>query len=510
MKLPTWPALGGVLLALACSANEPTQWTVSRHEHVLGTSLELKIAAPGGRADAIERAALGEIKRLSAVLSSYDPDSEFRRWSRTLGTPVPVSRELGEVFSLFDTWRIRSGGAVDAAAETASQLWKSSAALGRLPTAPELEAAVQTIRQPHWSLGPAGSHTATHLDNAPLVLNSFTKSYVIARAADAALAVPGAEAVVVNIGGDIVVRGPWAEPVNITDPRADAENDSPAARILVRNQAVATSGTYRRGLTIAGQWYSHLIDPRTGRPVDHVQSATVVASNATDAGALATALCVLPPSEGLRLAGTIPGAECLLHLRDGTRRSTAGWLPLESARVQLAAVGTPAGLLQAAEPSGPAWDDAFELVVSLELARIEDPRARRPYVAVWIEDKDKFPVRTLALWYSKPKWLPDLKSWNRAEQLRALADGNDLAASVASATRSPGKYTLKWDGKDDKGHRVKPGTYTVFLEVAREHGTHQVMKREMEFAGKPGQFTLPPNVEVSSASLDYRRKPDAR
>src|SRR5205085_11695168 len=101
------------------------------------------------------------------------------------------------------------------------------------------------------------------------------------------------------------------------------------------------------------------------------------------------------------------------------------------------------------------------LIVSLELARIEGQRAKRPYVAVWIEDQEKLPVRTLALWFAKPKWLPDLKSWTHSDKLRAQADGTDITRSVSSATRSPGKYTLKWDGKDDKGAFVKPGKYTV-------------------------------------------------
>jgi hypothetical protein len=44
---------------------------------------------------------------------------------------------------------------------------------------------------------------------------------------------------------------------------------------------------------------------------------------------------------------------------------------------------------------------------------------------------------------------------------------------VATATRPAGKYTLKWDGKDNAGKPVKPGKYTVILEAAREHGTYQ-------------------------------------
>ena len=143
--------------------------------------------------------------------------------------------------------------------------------------------------------------------------------------------------------------------------------------------------------------------------------------------------------------------------------------------------------------------------MNVALARVDDPRYRRPYVAVWIEDKDKFPVRTLALWYEKPRWLPDLKAWYRDDRLRALAEGTELSHSVSSATRPPGRYTLRWDGKDNKGKPVLSGKYTVCVEAAREHGTYQLMRQDLEFAGIPKQLQLAGNTEVESVSLDYRK-----
>ena len=81
---------------------------------------------------------------------------------------------------------------------------------------------------------------------------------------------------------------------------------------------------------------------------------------------------------------------------------------------------------------------------------------------------------------------------------------NNNISSTTSATRGPGKYTLKWDGKDDKGNLVKQGKYTINIEVAREHGTYQLYNQEMEFK-KPEQVTLAPNTEIASASLDYHK-----
>lgn len=328
-------------------------------------------------------------------------------------------------------------------------------------------------------------------------------------AADAALAAPGVTAVVLNIGGDLVIRGARTEPVNLADPVNDSENTDPIAHLLIRDRAVATSGNYRRGVQIGDRFYSHIVDPRTGRPVDHVISSTVIASDPATAGALATAFSVLTVDESRRLAATLPGVEYLLIERNGHRVESPGWARFEAPQTRLAAsfaVKPAPAPAPAPQATSAAWDPSMELTIHLELARLDGMRARRPYVAAWIEDKDKFPLKTLALWFDKTRWLPELRAWNRDERMRAMAEGNDITASVASATRPPGKYTLKWEGKDNAGKPVKPGKYTVCIEVTREHGTYQVYRQEMDFTGKPSLITLTPNQEVAAAALEYAKK----
>jgi hypothetical protein len=74
-------------------------------------------------------------------------------------------------------------------------------------------------------------------------------------------------------------------------------------------------------------------------------------------------------------------------------------------------------------------------------------------------------------------------------------------ASISSATRAPGKYTLSWDGLDDHGKPVPNGKYTVYIEAAREHGTYQLMKQEIEWNGKSSHFDLEGGIEIKSGSL---------
>lgn len=437
MKKLIWMAAAAV-----CAASGRELTHTAHYENVLGTSLELRIgAASPEAARRAEAAVLGEIQRQSRILSAYDPQSEFSRWSRTAGGPVRVSPELFEVLGLFDRWRAQSGGALSAAAETIGRVWKTAAAQQRLPSPEEISAAVALAGKAHWRLDVV-RQTAERLDAAPLALNSFAKSYIASRASDAALRAGGVSRVTVNLDGDLVVRGGPQEVV-IADPLSDAENAAPIARLTVRDGVVATSGNYRRGVSIEGQWYSHIVDPRTGLPAGHVLSATVVAKNAADAGALATALNVVPVEEAAKPAAKAPGAEFMLIASSGKRVTSPGWTALEMPASSAAG----ATAARTAKKAANVWAPGFELMISVELSRFDGQPYRRPFVAVWIEDQDRLPVRTLALWFDKARWLPDLKQWYRGERLRSLAEGNALAATVSSATRPPGKYTLKRPGR---------------------------------------------------------------
>jgi hypothetical protein len=105
----------------------------------------------------------------------------------------------------------------------------------------------------------------------------------------------------------------------------------------------------------------------------------------------------------------------------------------------------------------------------------------------------------------KPKYLNEMRAWYKDDRLRAMAEGSDITSSVSGATRPPGKYTVKWDGKDNAGKPVKAGKYTVFVEATREHGGYQLMHEELDFAGTPKQVELKGGEELTSASLDYHK-----
>jgi FAD:protein FMN transferase len=504
LSLKYFFAIAGFLIVLssmvAFHPGKKDKLYVSDYENVLGTSMEIKIAAGGEQyAMKAEQAILTEVDRLNKILSGYDSSSEFRRWMKADKKPIVVSPELYEVLSLFEQWRIKSNGALDASAETISKLWRDASKQNRLPSSTEIANAVHAVHRQHYILNEK-NRTVQRTDDAPLILNSFAKSYIMNKAADAALATQGVTGLVLNIGGDIVVRGQHTEQVQVSNPKADAENDLPVVQIQISNKTIATSGNYRRGVTIGGKWYSHIVNPQTGLPVSEVISATVVANNSTDAGALATALNVLSPDQGKQLVASIPGAEYMLITVDGKQMESDGWKKIKLPETKNTVKDVPV------ISKDKVWDPNYELAINLELATIEGMRVHRPFVAIWVVDEKKKPLRQIALWYNKPRWLNEMRSWHATYYDKFSAGGGNIS-STTSATRSPGKYTLKWDGKDDGGNLVKQGKYTVYIEVAREHGTHQLITQEIDIK-KQTHLDLGANTEVASASLDYRKKAD--
>jgi thiamine biosynthesis lipoprotein ApbE len=298
---------------------------VSNYEHVLGTSFEMKVwAASESIADEAEVVALNEVDRLSAILSGYDSASEFNRWQASLDQPVQVSSELYEVLAYFDAWQLKSGGGINPSAEAINRLWKEASRHNVLPGGTVIDSILRLVNLKHWELD-AAQHTATHLSAVPLMTNTFVKSYIIRKAVEKVRALSGIQSVVINIGGDLIVSGEVEEKVWISNPLNDGENELPVAVIQVKNRAVATSGNYRRGIWVNGKRYSHIVDPRSGFPVDHVISATVVASDAVAAGAMATAFNVLSVAEGIRLAESIPGLDYLVIASTRESFSSGGW-----------------------------------------------------------------------------------------------------------------------------------------------------------------------------------------
>lgn len=301
---------------------------VDRYEPVLGTLVEIRVELAGeGRddeADALSTAMVGEMVRLQSILSSVDQTSEFSRWCR--GEVTDPSAELVEVLTLAAAWQQRSSGRFNPAVGVLTRAWRDAEASGAEPDAVTMDAIVADIAAPRWIV--EDGRVLRRRDASDCTLNALAKGWIADRAVEIAAGVDGLVLASVNAGGDIATRGSTTLGVGIEDPATPWDNAPPLTVIGLPPGGLATSGAARRGFEIAGAHHSHVLDPRSGRPVDATASITVVATSAADADALATMFGVSPPDDALAEATAIDLA-CLMVTADGRRLATERWRALE-------------------------------------------------------------------------------------------------------------------------------------------------------------------------------------
>ncbi|MBP7829460.1 MAG: FAD:protein FMN transferase [Kiritimatiellae bacterium] len=314
----------------------------------MGTLYSIKLAdSPLGRRALRELQAeldrcLVEVNR---QMSHYQPDSEISRFNRhESGEPFPVSPGFASVVRFALELSRRSGGVFDPTLGPLIDLWGFGAP-GRadhLPSDGELAEARQRTGAGRLSVTPDGKLVKA-VPGLHLNVSAVAKGYGVDEAARVIRA-RGISNAFVEIGGEVVAYGHNAEGqkwrIGVDAPRPDALPGQELETILhLSGLAVATSGDYRNFFVDEkGERFTHILDPRTGRPIRHdLASVTVVAPDCMTADGLATTLFVMGAEEGMKWIESWPGIEALFILREsGGRfvcRPTPGFVNLTGARL---------------------------------------------------------------------------------------------------------------------------------------------------------------------------------
>ncbi len=148
------------------------------------------------------------------------------------------------------------------------------------------------------------------------------------------------------------------------------------------------------------------------------------------------------------------------------------------------------------------------LHVWFSLQRPTSGRYRRPYLAIWLEDEDGFPVKTGILWlqtnHPGPRWHRELTRWYRNDRIRKLAEKTDLIDGISGPTRGPGNYRAHFNGTDNNGEQLPDGKYTLCLEAAREHGTYKIIRENIQWGDEGiAKTNLEGNIEIPVASYKF-------
>ena len=247
-----------------------------------------------GEARAIGEAAMSahaEVSRLEAKYSRFRNDSFVRRLNTVAasGGSMGLDKESLALIAFAKEVSALSNGAFDITARPVQRLWR--AGLGRPPSEKRLRSALECVGLDKIRLSQDRIHflaCAMELD-----LGGLVKEYAADRAAEMC-ASKGVHSGWVNLAGDVRVIGP--QPNGAPWPmalRAPPVLKSPPPERAVTKGGLATSGDYERFLTIRNQRYSHIIDPRTGRPSFGLSSVTVFADTSLLAGSLSTSAMAL-------------------------------------------------------------------------------------------------------------------------------------------------------------------------------------------------------------------------
>ena len=463
---------------------------VSNFENVLGTSLEIKVKASSREiAEIAESNVVDYINSLQQKLGANIEGQGLFDYNHSNTAQVVVSDELNTVMHLFEDWKNQTNGAIHPNTNLLTEIWSNAEVNQSLPTDSELAEAVMALNKSPYQLNEDGS--ITKLSDVEIKLHSFAKGFVLDKSAEFALQQEGVSGVVLNLGGDIIAKGDIIEQVRITNPLSPEENANSLGIISLENQAIASSGNYKQGFTINGQKFSHIFNPNTGSPVQEIVHSTVIHENAITAGALATAMNILSKEESRVLADRFDQSAYLLIDQENNFTHSENWSVIPESS---------ASTISFVNVKEKVWNPNLILQINLELADLGG-YARRPYVAIWVEDENHKPIRRIAVWYRKPRWLPDLREFSSS-----LREVDMDVSAITSATRSAGQYSLVWDGKNDAGEFVAQGNYTVFIEAAREHGSYQLIKQAIKCDDKTKNVSMPGNEEISFSSLILKMK----
>lgn len=248
---------------------------------------EVRVAGLSRRkAEPLAKRAIAEVRRIESKFSRYRDGSVVSRINAAAGNgrPIEVDAETAHLLDFAARLHALSDGLFDATSGTLRKAWDFRAA--RRPAPGQLEALLPLVgwQQVRWD------KRRIELPRVGMELDfgGFGKEYAADRAATL-LQEQGVRHGMVNLGGDIRLVG--ARPdgsawmVGIQHPR---DERAMLATLALGSGALATSGDYERFFEIDGVRYCHVLDPRTGWPVNGWRSVSVVAPACLAAGALTT------------------------------------------------------------------------------------------------------------------------------------------------------------------------------------------------------------------------------
>jgi thiamine biosynthesis lipoprotein len=248
-------------------------------------------------AEKAAKEAFASFHRLNKIMSDYDSDSELSLLDERRGW-IHVSDDLFAVLQAAKHYCMLSEGAFDVTIGPVVRLWRRSRRLQELPKEQYVEQAKQLVGNHLWDMNECTQSVRLLKAGMKFDLGAIAKGYAIDKAFEIIQKL-GISSQLVDAGGDLRVGDP---PPGTEGWKIAQDNKT----VMLKNAAMATSGGRFQFVEIGGVRYAHIVDPKTGLGITHLQTVHVTASTAMEADALATAIIILGKEKGNALIDTLP------------------------------------------------------------------------------------------------------------------------------------------------------------------------------------------------------------
>ena len=294
----------------------PFKTEISLSGETMGTTYEVKIAQnlSNSKQSIIAEDIDSILKSINQSMSTYISDSEISLINKNevVFKSFVVSDEFKYVLNKSFFYYKKTGGAFDVTVKPLLKLWGfRGESINEEPELSSIKNVSKYVGGDKYILN-SNQLTKGH-PKLQFDFGAIAKGYAVDQISDY-LIKSGYKVHYVEIGGEIICKGKkW----NIQIAYPEFLSNKGYKVVELNNHAIATSGTYNQFIEINDFEYSHIFDPRVGRPVqNNIISVTVISDKSIDSDALATSLKVLGKDKGIELINSIPNVECMFIVKE--------------------------------------------------------------------------------------------------------------------------------------------------------------------------------------------------